>query len=591
MERGVTESEASVARLEGRGGSTKSGPGDGELVGRCRGGDLSAFDRLVRRHRERALAAARRQVADDAEAEDLVQEAFIEAFRSLPTLRDGAKFGPWLGVILQRVAARHHKAHARGREALSAVSLDGPGFVTHLASPQEDAATAQVRERVRASLAELTRQNRQILSLFYLEGLRCREIAERLRLPLGTVKRRLHDSRNRFRKEWRKMAMPATAAGVGRRLNTWVWGQGNNESFPLMSSLLAQSIALAINKRAKAVAQIADEVGADAAYVGDVLDRMARLELAQKQRSDRYVLDFIALDRDDHEKLRVHTRAVGKKIAEQLAAKIPEVRAAYERSDVAARGWDWEGAQWIVVPVFVCNAAIRYRAPEIFQMQPPLRPDGQRYWFMGSEAGMHASESWVTGCNMCTSERGGTAHFWTPQVKKASTDPLGLTAVALMRALVKGPKTLREVLAEWKETHCATPDALSKMVEGGYARRRGSRFQLLFPVYQKKDFDVLMPALKEAVEQPTRSIFLPGALALDGMLARLGYGHLKEQFVAMRGKMASDMMGWTLTHLVEMGALPTPPETAPATWGFYGWLGQYPFWRLRKGQKDEVTLQ
>jgi RNA polymerase sigma-70 factor (ECF subfamily) len=578
---------------------TEPAPGDLELVSRCRSGDLAAFDHLVRRHRERALAAARCQTADDSEAEDIVQEAFVEAFRSLPGLRDCAKFAPWFRVILQRVAARQRRDTAGGEVGRLSVCLAGERFISFLSTPQEDEIAAEVGQRVHETLAELTQQNRHLLELFYVEGMRCREIAARLAIPLGTVKRRLHDSRKRFRKEWRKMTMRVRTEAARQqfgRLETWVWGQGENEAFPLMSSLLAQSIALAINKRAKSIEQIADEVGASAPYIEDLLGRFVMLDLATKRRTGRYLLNFVALDREDHNQLRAHAKSVGRAMAERLEPKIPEVRTAYERTEVAKGGWDWEGAQWIVIPIFVCNAGIRLYLPEIFQHQPPLQPDGKRYWFMGSEAGTFQTASWVTGCNMFVCPDGGNAHFWTPQVEKGSTQPLKQESLQLVWALVGGPKTLPAIVAEspprpGREPQETVRTELSRLVESGCVRRSGSRFELVFPVYQRGDFDVLMPAVEAVVQGPTRDIFLPGALAFDGMLEQFGYGHLKDQFAAMRGSLAVDISGWALTHLHEMGAVPDPPETAPASWGFFGWLGENPFWPGRgRLEPDTVGL-
>ena len=85
-----------------------------------------------------------------------MQEAFLEAFRSLPTLRDGAKFGPWLAVILHRLAARRHTARSGANSTPVLLSLGGTELLTYLPAPQEDEATAEMQERVWAGCRAAT---------------------------------------------------------------------------------------------------------------------------------------------------------------------------------------------------------------------------------------------------------------------------------------------------------------------------------------------------------------------------------------------------------------------------------------------------
>jgi len=271
---------------------------DARLVERCRAGDQEAFDALVLRHRERAMSAARALVENWDSAEDLVQEAFLHAARGLKGLREGSKFGAWLHVILTRLAARHHAA-VSGNAKTRVLSLSDSTFIANLPASQEDDATGELRLRVRASLGELARQSREVLELFYLDGFTHAEIAGRLHLPIGTVKRRLHDSKRRFRKEWGKMTRGMGKPEPGRRMQIWTNGNIPGEGAQVMNNLLAQSIALAINKRGRTVEQIVERVEAHAAHVQPILDRMLRHELAVKQ-GNRYLLNFPALERDDY---------------------------------------------------------------------------------------------------------------------------------------------------------------------------------------------------------------------------------------------------------------------------------------------------
>ena len=75
---------------------------DAELVARARAGDLGAFDRLIARHRARVFRIARQLSGDPEAAQDIAQEAFVQAFRSLRNLQQAQRFGAWLNTLVRR---------------------------------------------------------------------------------------------------------------------------------------------------------------------------------------------------------------------------------------------------------------------------------------------------------------------------------------------------------------------------------------------------------------------------------------------------------------------------------------------------------
>jgi len=553
-----------------------SGRADSVLVERCRGGDVRAFDELVLRHRDRALAVARRQMDDDQAAEDAVQQAFLYAYAYLSGLRDGARFGSWLAVIVSRLAKRYWRDRGRVEPHLLQGFPDDEQVLAELPAPGQDDAADQVRDQVHSILAVLTRQNREALELFYLHGLSYQEIATRLGEPLGTIKRRLHDSRRRFQREWRRMTTPATHARVGRRMRVWITGKIYNEALPLMSTLLPQTIALTIHKRARGAAQIAEKVGADRDYVEDVLSRMVHLELALKQR-ERYLLNFIALDCQDHAELLRHAQATGKELAKRLTPQIPKVQAAYQGTGLAARGWAWEQVQWIILPAFVYNAGVGRAAPQVVgsrrYQDVPLRPDGERWYLGGVELGDNSPPA-LPDCRMRALEGGGTGFVRWPGVERSVETHLREDSVGILRSLAEGGRTLKGILARAEGSAEDCRSALTRLLEQGLARRRGTRFELLFPVFQAQDTDLLLPVVDRVVSPAARDILVPRAREADAILKRLGHARLADQVSWMRGSLFSyDVRGWTLLHLSELGALPRPPLSPPASWGFFGWLG------------------
>lgn len=183
--------------------ATAEGPA---LLDRARAGDPGAFETLVRRYQGWVFTLALRMLADRAEAEDVAQEIFLKAYRGLKRFRGESRFSTWLYAIashhcLNHLAARRRRPQhdgpgsARPNPALE----DRPALVDRLADPAPRAdALLERADRARlvqAELANLTEEHRIILILRDIQGLSYEEIAEALRLELGTVRSRLHRAR------------------------------------------------------------------------------------------------------------------------------------------------------------------------------------------------------------------------------------------------------------------------------------------------------------------------------------------------------------------------------------------------------------
>ena len=151
----------------------------------ARNGDRGAFDRLVERYRTDAVAAALGLLGDREEAQDAVQQAFLSAWTGLASLREGDRFRAWLGGILYRVCLELRRRHARKRR----LDLTAPP-VPRLSEP--------LGEVVRETLA-LAPEFRDVLTLFYLQGLTIEELAPLLCITPGNAKVRLHRARRMLR--------------------------------------------------------------------------------------------------------------------------------------------------------------------------------------------------------------------------------------------------------------------------------------------------------------------------------------------------------------------------------------------------------
>jgi len=168
--------------------------GDAELVEAAKGGDKQAFTALVEKYSGHAYRLAYSILGNQHDAEDAVQEAFINLYRKISSFRGSSSFATWFYKIIRNLAYDKVRRKAAYRRAYEAYS--GEGMVVN--SPtRPDRATVQseLRAVLEEALLKLSPEHREILVLRELEGLSYNEIASVLGIKLGTVMSRLHYAR------------------------------------------------------------------------------------------------------------------------------------------------------------------------------------------------------------------------------------------------------------------------------------------------------------------------------------------------------------------------------------------------------------
>ena len=166
------------------------------LVARARKGDREAFRALVERHKGRALALARRLMRDEAEAEEVAQDAFLKAWSALPAFRAESCFGTWLHrIVYRRALDRLEALKARRRHEAAAPSWPEEG------APANDSG-GPADERVRRLVEMLPAAQRAAVTLYYFEDRSVQDAAKVLGMHENTMKTHLHRARAALRAAW-----------------------------------------------------------------------------------------------------------------------------------------------------------------------------------------------------------------------------------------------------------------------------------------------------------------------------------------------------------------------------------------------------
>ena len=172
------------------------GATDEDLVRKSLNGDRSAFGKLAEKYARQVTAVTYALIRDREKARDLAQEAFLQAYESLRSLREASKFGGWLMGIARRraiYAIRRERRKARAMAVKAGEPLrEHPG-------PFDRAASSDEEGRLLEALNRLGRRYREVLVLRHFEDKSYAEIAELLEISMATVEKRLTRGRAALR--------------------------------------------------------------------------------------------------------------------------------------------------------------------------------------------------------------------------------------------------------------------------------------------------------------------------------------------------------------------------------------------------------
>ena len=175
---------------------------DEAIVDRVRGGDVPLYEILIRRHNQRLYRTIRAVLRDDRDVEDVMQQAYVDAYRHLDQFRGDARFSTWLTRIAVNRAIRSGRGARRGLELVPAIS-DAELTIEQTPAPAIDPEHAmyghELRVVLESTIEQLPEPFRLVFVMREVEGLSTAETAECLAINEETVKTRLHRAKRLLR--------------------------------------------------------------------------------------------------------------------------------------------------------------------------------------------------------------------------------------------------------------------------------------------------------------------------------------------------------------------------------------------------------
>jgi RNA polymerase sigma-70 factor (ECF subfamily) len=168
---------------------------DEEIVLRVLGGDTPLFEVLMRRYNQRLYRAARAILHNDADAEDAVQHAYLNAYRNLSQFEGRSRFSTWLiRIVVYQALAHRRRSRAKSFDTHDAPLADR--LVADVPNPERHAYVSELSSLLAAAVAALPDRYREVFVLREIDGLNTSDTARRLHVTEATVKTRLHRAKD-----------------------------------------------------------------------------------------------------------------------------------------------------------------------------------------------------------------------------------------------------------------------------------------------------------------------------------------------------------------------------------------------------------
>ncbi len=173
---------------------------DADLIRRCQGGDMEAFEQLFYRHQNRVYGIALRMMNNEEDALDVTQEIFLKAYQKISKFNFKSAFSTWLyKLAMNSCIDALRKRKAVKTTPITDSSLKNSIIRADVSTPEDHAMLNDRERQVWEALNSLKEKERAIIILRDMEGLSYKEIAEVFKCSLGRVKSRLHEARQKLK--------------------------------------------------------------------------------------------------------------------------------------------------------------------------------------------------------------------------------------------------------------------------------------------------------------------------------------------------------------------------------------------------------
>lgn len=322
------------------------------------------------------------------EADELSQEILLTALQELPKLRNEERFEPWLWGVANNVAKTFRRRMGKQR---AMYSYDIPEDLSIF--DEYTVESEELYDRLRTRISMLSAAYRDIIILYYYDGLSTKEISEKLNIPEGTVTWRLSAGRTKLKRELEPYEAPPEKGNKTMnesalrpvKLEIGIYGSGNyhgNEPFPnvYINDALSQNILYNCYESGKTVEELAKISGVPAYYIEDKVNALTYRRALVSLSQGRYRTDFVIRSKKDSEYWENNAMTAMAPIADQLLATLKAMTSEIYQIDHYKAGKS-ESDLFYLYSVLAFIKQARQSGTEYPQIQPNY--DGNSFRYIG----------------------------------------------------------------------------------------------------------------------------------------------------------------------------------------------------------------
>lgn len=342
--------------------------------------------KILEDYAERIYGYAVNRTYSRDEADELSQEILLTALQKLPKLREEDKFEPWLWGVAGNVTKVFRRRMGKQR---AMYSYDIPEDFSIF--DEYTAETEELYDRLRTQISMLSAIYRDIIILYYYDGLSTKQISEKLNIPEGTVTWRLSAGRSKLKQELEPYQVPTEKGNTNMNesalrpvhLNIAIYGTGeygNGKPFPgeYINDALSQNICYHCYEEAKSVEELAKLCGVPAYYIEDRIGNLTYRNALIEQPKGKYLTDMVIRGKQDSDYWENNAMPALAPIADRMIAALKNIAAEVYRTDHYKAGRS-ENHLFYVYSILVFDNKQQSSGAEFPSFQPNYDGNAFRY--------------------------------------------------------------------------------------------------------------------------------------------------------------------------------------------------------------------
>lgn len=426
------------------------------------------------------------------DAEDLAQEILLELLKGIKSGVVDENFEAWVWTVARNRYARMVD-RVVGRPGRAVADLSS--YADAGAENQEEAVINEdERHRVVTELSRLSELYREIVRMFYLEGKRQSEIAEALGIPVGTVKRRLMEGRQKLKE--RMDVMTENNRGVLKRIDLAMACNGSLDPSKYLGRQIRRAILMATYEQPRTIDELSRDIEVPSVIVEDEMAELLYGEAISKKRN-RYAANCIVLRRNDGSRIVDALYPFVERFSGSLKPQLSDLEGEIREIGFHGHDFDWEHLLWTLIPLAVRELTSQGRARHDCLKTPPYpqRKDGGYGWFNISERS--DTSGFGAGQNSFYTDKWGLRinYYWMGKYFGGSLNSI-LGQVGCNPGY---PEVIRSVL-NGNATESDSDEFLF-LVENGIVRKDSKRYELQTLAFTSDQFEALNRTLSSFSEE------------------------------------------------------------------------------------------